>query len=134
MAKSKHICDYRVTGTQPHPTCACGNADPNWKPPPPAPSDWKPFTLTDADLAVHSGHKRKLLEAMRSGGWVSHEELVSATGTRNFTARITNLRDDHYIIVCRREPDNGGTWYQLQGRSDAPTTQRRKCPNCGHQF
>ena len=115
-----HIHQYQVNYLG-QLVCACGDK-------------MQDFVLTGDDLAVHKGHKRQLLEALNTGGWTSRDSLVAAVGTKNFTARISNLREAGYIITCQREGKDGGTFYKLEGKVDHSTVDPRVCPNCGHRF
>ena len=62
-------------------------------------------TATDADLAVLSEQKRKILGLLRDK-WVSTVWLIQATGATDAARRVRELRADGYEILKRGEGRN----------------------------
>ena len=86
----------------------------------PYPSDW----------ARWSGHTAQLFECLRSGEWRDRDWLEEFTNTKNFTARISNLRQRGYVIQCERSNEAGATRYRMTGYVGVSTTRGGHCPTC----
>ena len=87
---------------------------------------------TEFDIERRKDHTTVLGHALMiyatNGRWVAREELEKETNTKNFTARISELRAKGFIIENSR---SGGTsYYRLVGIQETSTTRGGHCPTC----
>jgi hypothetical protein len=81
----------------------------------------RPFMPDPHDFARWRGHLKSMFGLLRDGGWHMRDELVRV-GTKNFTARISNLRERGCVIECDRLDEQGATRYRMTGVLDHSTT------------
>jgi hypothetical protein len=86
----------------------------------PIPEDWDRW----------NGHNKEMFEALRSGLWQDRDYLEARVRTKNFTARISNLRQRGYEIECERSNRSGATVYRMTGYVGKSTTRGGHCPSC----
>ena len=86
----------------------------------PMPNDWLRW----------SGHNKALFEALHDGNWHDRDYLEARVRTKNFTARVSNLRQRGYTIECERSNEMGATTYRMTGYAGVSTTKGGHCPSC----
>lgn len=90
----------------------------------------KLFHPSNIDYQRWTGHVRKLFDLLADGAVHDRDDIVRHVGTRGFTGRVSDLRREGYIIVCRRANEGGATNYQLTKYVGYDTTGNHKCPTC----
>lgn len=75
-------------------------------------------------------HTRRLFDALSDGHMHSRQSIEDHVGSKNLTARVSNLRQLGYVIVCTRGSGGGSTFYQMTDYVGVSTTRGGHCPSC----
>jgi len=86
--------------------------------------------ITAIDTKRWTKHVRGLYEILKDTEWHSKQELLEATNTGNFQARIHDLRQSGFVVECLRKGKTGSTIYRIKEYVGISTTKTKHCYCC----
>ena len=87
-------------------------------------------SITDKEKSRWSKHVSIMHSIMQDQEWHNKQELVEATGTGNFQARVHDLRKAGFKVECVRAGEGGATLYKIESYVGYDTTTRKHCDCC----
>jgi len=88
------------------------------------------FVANEKDYARWNKQMKSIYDVLADGNWHSREELEKASGAKQPTARVSELRKQGYIIDCQRVSDIGATVYKILSYVGYDTTKTKHCYCC----
>jgi len=89
------------------------------------------YVPTFEDRQKWAKHTRRVFDALSDGNRHSRQEIEYHVGSKNLTARVSNLRQLGFEIECTRGHSGAGdTYYQIVGYTGVSTTRGGHCPTC----
>jgi len=92
--------------------------------------DQRPFVPEPEDYARWSGQKRAIFDLLKDLQWHTRQELVTTSGAKNPTSRVSDLRKLGYQIDCDRTGERGKSSFKMIGYVGYDTTKPKHCATC----
>tara|TARA_Y100001938_G_scaffold4387_2_gene5519 strand:+ start:2499 stop:2840 length:342 start_codon:yes stop_codon:yes gene_type:complete len=92
-------------------------------------TEWLPH-YSKIEKARWTKHVQQIYEVLIDKQWHNKQELMDATGTGNFQARIHDLRKSGFLVECLRKNKEGLTMYRIVDYVGYDTTTPKHCNCC----